>query len=50
MWSSTEEEEQQQLWQVHTWLLDSRLAGGQGLQGSLTEQQLQQCRAAWATQ
>jgi hypothetical protein len=26
-------------WQVHTWLLDFQLAGGQGLQGSLTEQQ-----------
>jgi hypothetical protein len=36
-----------QLWQVHTWLLDFQLAGGQGLQGSLTEQQLQQCKAAW---
>jgi hypothetical protein len=47
MWSSTEAEEQQQLWQVHTWLLDFPLAGGQGLQDSLTQQQLQQCRAAW---
>jgi hypothetical protein len=47
MWSSTEEQGQRQLWQVHTWLLDFQLAGGQGLQGSLTEQQLQQCRASW---
>jgi hypothetical protein len=46
MWGSTVAEHQQ-LWQVHTWLLDFQLAGGQGLQGSLTEQQLQQCRAAW---
>jgi hypothetical protein len=46
-WSSTVTEDQQQLWQVHTWQLDFQLAGGQGLQGSLTEQQLQQCRAAW---
>jgi hypothetical protein len=46
-WSSTAEGHWQ-LWQVHTWLLDFQLAGGQGLQGSLTEQQLQQCRAAWA--
>jgi hypothetical protein len=36
-----------QLWQVHTWLLDFQLAGAQGLQGSLTERQLWQCRAAW---
>jgi hypothetical protein len=42
MWSSTDVEGQQQLWQVHTWLLDFDLAGGQGLQGSLTQQQLQQ--------
>jgi hypothetical protein len=49
-WSSTVTEDQQQLWQVHTWLLDFQLAGGQGLQGSLTEQQLQQCRAAWSKQ
>ncbi|KAF6262208.1 hypothetical protein COO60DRAFT_1636071 [Scenedesmus sp. NREL 46B-D3] len=48
IWSSTlEKEGQQQLWQVHTWRLDFQMAGGQGLQGSLTEQQLQQCRAAW---
>jgi hypothetical protein len=46
-WSSTVAEDHWQLWQVHTWLLDFQLAGGQGLQGSLTEQQLQQCRAAW---
>jgi hypothetical protein len=50
MWSSVEEEGQRQLWQVHIWLLDFQLAGGQGLQGSLTEQQLQQCRAAWGEQ
>jgi hypothetical protein len=42
--------EHQQLWQVHTWLLDNDLAGGQGLQGSLTQQQLQQCAAAWDEQ
>jgi hypothetical protein len=46
-WDSTVPQGLQQLWQVHTWLLDFQLAGGQGLQGSLTEQQLQQCRAAW---
>jgi hypothetical protein len=50
MWSGTEEDGQRQLWQVHTWLLDFQLAGGQGLQGSLTEQQLQRCRSAWAEQ
>jgi hypothetical protein len=50
IWSSTATENHQQLWQVHTWLLDFQLAGGQGLQGSLTEQQLQQCRAAWEQQ
>jgi hypothetical protein len=50
MWSSTEAEGQRQLWQVHTWLLDFQLAGGQGLQDSLTQQQLQQCRAAWDEQ
>jgi proline dehydrogenase len=47
MWSSTQEENHHQLWQVHTWLLDFRLAGGQGLQDRLIQQQLQQCRAAW---
>jgi hypothetical protein len=50
LWDSTEEAGKWQLWQVHTWLLDFQLAGGQGLQGSLTEQQLQQCRAAWDQQ
>jgi hypothetical protein len=50
IWSSTATENRQQLWQVHTWLLDFQLAGGQGLQGSLIEQQLQQCRAAWEQQ
>jgi hypothetical protein len=50
MWTSAEQDGQRQLWQVHTWLLDFQLAGGQGLQGSLTEQQLQQCRAAWQEQ
>uniref|UniRef100_A0A383VGT6 RAP domain-containing protein n=1 Tax=Tetradesmus obliquus TaxID=3088 RepID=A0A383VGT6_TETOB len=49
-WGDTAAEEQRQLWQVHTWLLDFQLAGGQGLQGSLTEQQLQQCEAAWQQQ
>jgi hypothetical protein len=38
------------MWQVHTWLLEFDLAGGQGLQGSLTQQQLQRCRAAWDEQ
>jgi hypothetical protein len=47
MWSSIKEEGQWQLWQVHTWLLDFDLAGGQGLQVSLTQQQLQQCAEAW---
>jgi hypothetical protein len=47
MWSSIEVEGQQQMWQVHTWLLDFDLAGAQGLQGSLTQQQLRQCTAAW---
>jgi hypothetical protein len=47
IWSSIEVEGQQQMWQVHTWLLDFDLVVGQGLQGSLTQQQLQQCRAAW---
>jgi hypothetical protein len=48
MWSSIEEAaEHRQLWQVHTWLLDFDLAGGQGLQGSLKQQHLQQCKAAW---
>jgi hypothetical protein len=47
IWSSIHEKDQQQLWQAHIWLLDCDLAGGQGLQGSLTQQQLQQCRAAW---
>jgi hypothetical protein len=51
MWgSSMVAEDLQQLWQVHTWLLDFQLAGGQGLQGSLTEQQLQQCNAGWQQQ
>jgi hypothetical protein len=47
IWSNTAAENQQQLWQVHTWLLDFDLAGAQGLQGSLTQQQLQQCKATW---
>jgi hypothetical protein len=47
MWSSIKVLDQQQLWGVHTWLLDFDLAGGQGLQGSLTQQQLQQCAAVW---
>jgi hypothetical protein len=46
-WDSMVSEELQQLWQVHTWLKDFQLSTGQGLQGSLTEQQLQQCRVAW---
>jgi hypothetical protein len=46
IWSSIGVEGQWQMWQVHTWLLDFDLAGCQGLQGSLTQQQLQQCRAA----
>jgi hypothetical protein len=50
IWSSTDKAAQQQLWQVNTLLLDLQLAGGQGLQGSLIEQQLQQCRAAWDQQ
>jgi hypothetical protein len=50
VWISTTAEEHLQLWRVHTWLLDFQLAGGQGLQGSLTEQQLQQCSAAWEQQ
>jgi flagellin-specific chaperone FliS len=49
MWSSIEVE-RQQMWQAHTWLLDYDLAGSQGLQGSLTQQQLQQCTAAWDRQ
>jgi hypothetical protein len=49
-WDSMAAEELQQLWQVHTWLLDFQLAGGQGLQGILTKQQLQQCNAAWQAQ
>jgi hypothetical protein len=49
-WDSVAPENLRQLWQVHTWLLDFRLAGGQGLQGSLTEQQLQQSQAAWQQQ
>jgi hypothetical protein len=40
-------EELCQVWQVHSWLLDCKFAGGKGLQDTLTEQQLQQCRAAW---
>jgi hypothetical protein len=46
-WDRTAPQNLLQLWQVHTWLLDFQLAWGQGLQGSLTEQQLQQCKAAW---
>jgi hypothetical protein len=42
IWSSIVLDDLRQLWQVHTWLLDFDLAGGQGLQGSLTQQQLQQ--------
>jgi hypothetical protein len=37
IWLGTTVESHQQLWQVHMWLLDFQLAGGQGLQGSLTE-------------
>ncbi|KAF6264900.1 hypothetical protein COO60DRAFT_1633968 [Scenedesmus sp. NREL 46B-D3] len=47
-WASLAAEGLQQLWQVHTWLLDFQLAGGKGLQGSLTKQQLQECCAEWA--
>jgi porphobilinogen deaminase len=37
-----------QLYQVHLWLLDSRLpAPGQGLLGVLSQQQLQQCKDSW---
>jgi hypothetical protein len=37
-----------QLYQVHLWLLDSKLpAPGQGLLGVLSQQQLQQCRDRW---
>jgi hypothetical protein len=49
-WDSVAPAELRQLWQVHTWLLNFQLAGAQGLQGSLTEQQLQQCREAWEQQ
>jgi hypothetical protein len=50
VWPTTTAEQHKQMWQVHTWLLDCQLAGAKGLQGSLTEQQLQQCRAAWEQQ
>jgi tetratricopeptide (TPR) repeat protein len=48
MWGSTLDEDLQQLYQVHLWLLDSSLpAPGRGLSGVLSQQQLQQCRASW---
>jgi hypothetical protein len=50
VWSSKQvtaaAEELIQLWQVHTWLLDFQLAGGQGLKDALSKQQLQQCQTA----
>jgi hypothetical protein len=47
-WGSAIEGAQQQLYQVHLWLLDSQLpAPGQGLSGVLSQQQLEQCRASW---
>jgi hypothetical protein len=48
VWGSVVDEEWQQLYQVHLWLLDSGLpAPGQGLSGVLSQQQLQQCGASW---
>lgn len=46
-WSEVGPEGLQQLHQVHCWLLTFQLAGGSGLAGSLSCEQLQQCREAW---
>jgi hypothetical protein len=46
-WSRVGIEGMQQLYQLHCWLLTFELAGGVGLQGSLSSDQLQQCRDAW---
>jgi hypothetical protein len=51
LWGSVVDEELQQLYQVHLWLLDSGLpAPGRGLSGVLSQQQLEQCRASWEQQ
>jgi hypothetical protein len=49
-WDRNTAENLRQLWQVQTWLLDFQLAGSRGQQGSLTQQQLQQCKATWHEQ
>jgi hypothetical protein len=43
-WGRLGEEDLVQLFQLHMWLTDS---GGEGLAGTLNEQQLEECRAAW---
>jgi hypothetical protein len=43
-WGRLGEEDLVQLFQLHMWLTDS---GGKGLAGTLNEQQLEECRAAW---
>eukprot|EP00775_Hariotina_reticulata_P001968 gene1967-biopygen3470 len=47
LWNSMAIEGLRQLYQVHLWLVDCQLAGcQQGLLGTLTAEQLQQCEAA----
>jgi hypothetical protein len=46
-WADVGVEGRQQLFHVHCWLLTFQLAGEQGLWGSLSSEQLQQCRDTW---
>jgi hypothetical protein len=53
LWATATALELQQLYQVHLWLLDSKLsmsAPDQGLSGVLSQQQLQQCKDSWEQQ
>jgi hypothetical protein len=51
LWAIAVDTDLRQLYQVHLWLLDSRLpAPGQGVSGVLSQQQLQQCKDSWEQQ
>jgi hypothetical protein len=49
LWPTSQAEEQYQWHQVHLWLIDTQVLGPAGLGAvpGVTQQQLEQCRAAW---
>lgn len=50
LWDTLEGYDLGVMYQVHLWLRDQKLGDGQGLAGSLKEQQLEQCRQRWKQQ